>query len=78
MFAAGLPQLLGQLGKAKSYAERLFEFKPIGPLKEVYARAAITVPVQKHNVEYEERAIDEIVAATEGYPYFLQEWGQHS
>jgi len=78
MFAAGLPQLLGQLGKAKSYAERLFEFKRIGPLEEVYARAAITVPVQMHNVEYEQRAIDEIVAATEGYPYFLQEWGQHS
>jgi len=29
---AGLPQLRGQLGEAKSYAERLFDFPEIGPL----------------------------------------------
>jgi hypothetical protein len=28
-------------------------------------------------VEYEPEAIDQIVQATECYPYFLQAWGQH-
>ncbi|MEZ6137945.1 MAG: ATP-binding protein [Pirellulaceae bacterium] len=78
LFAAGLPQLLGQMGKAKSYAERLFEFVPIGPLAPQYARAAIVVPAEKQNVEYEPEAVDEIIQATQAYPYFIQEWGKHS
>ena len=29
-------------------------------------------------MEIEAAALDEIVARTEGYPYFLQEWGKHA
>src|SRR4029077_18500180 len=32
LLGAGLPALRGQMGNAKSYAERLFEFPEIGPL----------------------------------------------
>ena len=78
MFAAGLPQLLGRMGKAKSYAERLFEFTPLGPLDEVDAANAIVLPARGEGVEYESEAIDHIVTQTKGYPYFLQEWGRHS
>lgn len=77
LFGAGLPQLLGQMGKAKSYAERLFEFTPLGPLEVADARAALIVPARQEGVDYDEPAVDEIVSATEGYPYFLQEWGNH-
>jgi ABC-type transporter Mla MlaB component len=77
MFAAGLPQLLGQMGKAKSYAERLFEFSPIKALEGEDARRALVVPAEKQGVEFEEAAVDEIIRSTNGYPYFLQEWGQH-
>jgi hypothetical protein len=77
MFAAGLPQLLVQLGKAKSYAERLFELQMIGPLQPGNARDAITVPAANQGVDYDQEAVDEIVSATQCYPYFLQEWGQH-
>ena len=34
MLGAGLPQVRGRMGKAKSYAERLFEFPGIGPLSD--------------------------------------------
>lgn len=78
LVAAGLPQLLGQMGRAKSYAERLFEFVPIGPLDPEAARRALVVPAQHEGVEFEKRAIEEIVVQTEGYPYFLQEWGKHA
>ncbi|MEM6980291.1 MAG: ATP-binding protein [Planctomycetota bacterium] len=78
VFAAGLPQLLGQLGKAKSYAERLFDFREIGALGEDDARDAITLPAAKQNVQFQPDAIREIIRATQCYPYFLQEWGQHS
>lgn len=78
MVGAGLPQLVGQMGRAKSYAERLFEFVLVGPLSEVDARQAITAPALRFGVRYEEAALREIVRQTQGYPYFLQEWGKHS
>ncbi|HKJ07709.1 MAG TPA: ATP-binding protein [Gammaproteobacteria bacterium] len=78
LVAAGLPQLLGQLGRAKSYAERLFEFVPIGPLEPGAAEQALVVPARKEGVEVEAAAIEHIVRQTEGYPYFLQEWGKHA
>ncbi len=78
LVAAGLPQLLGQMGRAKSYAERLFEFLPIGPLDAPAARQALVVPAAKEGVQFEDAAIGEIVTQTQGYPYFLQEWGKRA
>jgi hypothetical protein len=75
---AGLPQLIGQAGKAKSYAERLFEFCEIGPLLPADAQKALREPVRKEGVEYTPEALAAIVAVTRGYPYFLQEWGAHA
>lgn len=78
LVGAGLPQLPGQLGKAKSYAERLFTFPRVGPLDEESANAAIRIPVEERGGRIEENALAEIFARTEGYPYFLQEWGKHA
>jgi hypothetical protein len=78
MVAAGLPQLVGLTGRAKSYAERLFEFVPVDRLDDDAAAAALTVPAAKEEVIYEPGAVQEILAQTRGYPYFLQEWGKHS
>jgi len=78
MMAAGLPQLLGLSGRAKSYAERLFEFTPVDKLDDNAARDALCIPAEKIGVSFTEDAIMEILAQTHGYPYFLQEWGKHS
>ena len=78
MVGAGLPQLRGLAGNAKSYAERLFDFPMVGPLSEPEAELAIVKPAQDEGVGYTPDAIKGIVAATRGYPYFLQEWGKHS
>jgi hypothetical protein len=78
MVAAGLPQLIGRTGRAKSYAERLFEFVPIGSLDDEAARVALCVPAGKEGVTYDDRAVKAILTHTRGYPYFLQEWGKHS
>lgn len=77
MFGAGLPQVRGRMGKAKSYAERLFEFPDIGPLSPEDARRAIAKPACDEGVEIEPAALDAIVSSTRCYPYFLQEWGKH-
>ena len=44
LVGAGLPQLPGRMGRAKSYAERLFDFPFVGPLDAASAREAIEVP----------------------------------
>ncbi|MBI1860926.1 MAG: ATP-binding protein [Deltaproteobacteria bacterium] len=75
---AGLPQLVGQAGRAKSYAERMFEYPQIGPLSESAATTAIVKPASDLGIKYEDGALREILAQTKGYPYFLQEWGKHS
>jgi hypothetical protein len=78
MVAAGLPQLLGQMGRAKSYAERLFEYVEVGALDPGAARNAVVLPIEREEEEIEKAAVDAIVAQTQGYPYFLQEWGKHA
>ncbi len=74
---AGLPSLPALAGEAKSYAERLFEFPQVDRLHPGDAAEAIVVPARAGNVELDADAIARIVAATHGYPYFLQEWGYH-
>ncbi len=78
MVGAGLPQLIGQVGEAKSYAERLFDFRQIGPLSLEAAKKALADPAAMLNVHYVTRALERIFEKTEGYPYFLQEWGAHA
>jgi hypothetical protein len=75
---AGLPQLRGMAGNAKSYAERLFDFPIVGPLNESEAEFAIVKPAKNEGVDYRPEAVAEIIARTKGYPYFLQEWGKHA
>lgn len=75
---AGLPQLRGIAGNAKSYAERLFEFPMIGALNEAEAELAIVKPAEDEGIEYTPEAVAEIIERTKGYPYFLQEWGKHA
>jgi hypothetical protein len=77
-FGAGLPQLAGLAGEAKSYAERLFDFPDVGPLSALAAREAIAAPVRREGVEINDEALDEVISRTKGYPYFLQEWGFHT
>ena len=78
LVGAGLPQLRGQMGRAKSYAERLFDFPEIGPLIDEAARSAIEKPANAQGVAIDADALDGIVVQTRGYPYFLQEWGKHA
>ncbi len=77
-FGAGLPQLPGMSGEAKSYAERLFDFVPLDRLADSDAWEAIRAPVHDEGVTISDAALDEIAHETKGYPYFLQEWGYNA
>jgi hypothetical protein len=78
LVGAGLPQLRGQMGNAKSYAERLFDFPTIGALPPDPARLAIEKPLLGESVSITSEAMDLILQVTQGYAYFLQEWGSHT
>ena len=78
LIGAGLPQLLGQMGRAKSYAERLFAFVPLGALDQDAAFDAIRIPLAHEGATITDPALAAIYRQTEGYAYFLQEWGKHS
>lgn len=78
LVGAGLPQLRGNMGNAKSYAERMFDFPEIGPLPPSAARDAIAKPITEAGASILDAATERIIEQTHGYPYFLQEWGKHS
>jgi len=78
LVGAGLPQLRGRMGKAKSYAERMFDFPEVGPLESRSARLAISKPIEDNGALIEGGALDLLLKETQCYPYFLQEWGKHA
>ena len=78
LVGAGLPQLLALAGEAKSYSERLFEYPPVDKLNTTAALDALRKPAQQLGVDYTDEAAQAIVEKTQGYPYFLQEWGKHT
>lgn len=78
LVGAGLPQLRGRMGNAKSYSERLFDFPVVDALSTIAAKQAIEKPATDEGVVIHQDALDLIVQQTKGYPYFLQEWGKHT
>jgi len=75
LVGAGLPILPALAGESKSYAERLFAFPAIDALSAPDAAKALNDPVQPAGVVFDQPALDKIHDLTQGYPYFIQEWG---
>ena len=78
LVGAGLPQLVGNVGRAKSYSERLFDCPEIGRLDRGAAFRALRAPADREDVRFDDAALERILNRTGGYPYFLQEWGAHA
>lgn len=74
-FGAGLPQIAALSGDAKSYAERLFIFPKIDALNADAAGRALREPIEGEGETIDDELLEKLIDATEGYPYFLQEWG---
>jgi AAA ATPase domain len=75
---AGLPLIPTLTARAKSYAERMFIYPTIGALADADARDALILPARSQGVAWENRALERALAYTEGYPYFLQEYGRRA
>lgn len=76
VFGAGLPNLPRVLSDARSYAERLFNYRSIEPLGELESHQALVDPARDQGVSWGAAAAETVLGAAEGYPYFLQEYGR--
>jgi hypothetical protein len=76
LVGAGLPQIPELAGKARTYAERLFRFPSIERLARKDADAALVEPAGALGMRFSAGALDRIYEYTDGYPYFLQEYGK--
>ena len=73
---AGLPHLPAVLSASKSYSERLFRYARIDRLDRAAADAALRLPAQSEDADFDEAALEAMYAATAGYPYFVQAYGK--
>lgn len=76
LIGAGLPNLPTTLSETRTYAERLFDYRVIGPLDEDGARYAFARPARDMGAEFEQTALEQVVDASGRYPYFIQEFGK--
>ncbi len=71
LIGAGLPHLPSYIAKAATYTER-FRYEPTDKLHDREARAAVVEPAAAEGVSWNDEALARVVAAADGYPYFLQ------
>ncbi len=75
---AGLPNLVGEVAKAATYAERLFTVADLGPLSPRQVADAVTIPAREIGVAWSPAAVERIVDRSDGYPFFVQTWAFHT
>lgn len=76
--AAGLPTLPALPGRAKSYTERLFDYRVIDRLSRADAYSALATPASELGVTWDDEALAYVFRKTSGYPYSLQEHGKQA
>jgi hypothetical protein len=71
---AGLPTLFPKLVEARTFSERMFHIMTLDRLSEKESRDAILKPLDQARgpVKFSATGIQAIVAASGGYPYFIQ------
>lgn len=75
---AGLPNLVGYVAKAATYAERMFSVAALGPLSPDEVATAVTEPAAELGVEWARPATEAIVDRSDGFPFFVQTWAYHT
>lgn len=74
ILAAGLSHSQDVISKAVSFGER-FEYVAINNLDTEAAQHALMTPARDLGVGWEPAALDAVLAETQGYPFFIQEFG---
>lgn len=75
---AGLPNLVGIVAKAATYAERMFTVDELGALSPNQVIEAVANPAAQIGVEWSPQAAEAIVDRSDGFPFFVQTWAYHT
>ncbi len=75
---AGLPNLVGDVAKAATYAERMFTVADLGPLTPDQVVEAVVTPAEEIGVSWTPDASEAIVDLSDGFPFFVQTWAYHT
>jgi hypothetical protein len=75
VFGAGLPVVPATLADARSYAERKFDYRHIDRLAYGEAKEALEGPAAAADAAFLPGALDRLLESAQGYPYFLQVYG---
>ena len=75
---AGLPNLVGDVAKSATYAERMFTVAELGPLSPADVTAAVIEPAAEIGVHWTPEAVEAIIDRSDGYPFFVQTWAYHT
>ncbi|RYQ10158.1 AAA ATPase domain-containing protein [Bifidobacterium pseudolongum subsp. globosum] len=76
IIGTGLPNLPGVLTASRSYAERLFEYHEIGGLSDATVARCLQETVEQSGQRFTEEALNRLVLDAQGYPYYLQAYGE--
>lgn len=71
----GLPPLIENLSRSKSYSERMFVPERLGNLRAPEDQAALIDPAARLGRRYDPAVVDAVAEDSGGYPFFIQLYG---
>jgi AAA ATPase domain len=75
LMLCGLPPVVDNLSRSKSYSERMFLTQELGNLRPPEDRAAFVDPAVRLSRRYADDVVDSVMQDTGGYPFFIQVYG---
>ena len=75
LMLCGLPTLVDNLSRSKSYSERMFSIQELGNLRPPEDRAALVDPAVRLGRRFADEVVDAVMEDSGGYPFFIQVYG---
>ena len=75
LMLCGLPQVVDNLARSKSYSERMFATLELGNLRPPEDRAAFVDPAVRLGRRYADEVVEAVMVDSGGYPFFIQVYG---
>ncbi|HEV2033542.1 MAG TPA: ATP-binding protein [Candidatus Dormibacteraeota bacterium] len=75
LMLCGLPPVVDNLARSKSYSERMFATLELGNLRPPEDRAALVDPAVRLGRRYADEVVDAVMEDSGGYPFFIQVYG---
>ena len=75
LMLCGLPPVVDNLSRSKSYSERMFATMVLGNLRSPEDRAALVDPAVRLGRRFADEVVDSVMIDSGGYPFFIQVYG---